>query len=205
MGLLSRLLKDGLRFKKRKYTPMSKTPPSRAALRVSDLSQNAATPFLIQPAAADLSAMAQALDLSGLRKVRFTGEVRAHGAEDWLLSGRLGATAIQPCAVTLAPVTTRIDEPVRRLYLRDYVEEEAPEAEMPEDDETERLGAWIDPEAVMIEALSLALPLYPRADGVALSETVLTEPGVAPLTAKAMKPFAGLAALKDKLQDEDDS
>jgi len=31
---------------------------------------------------------------------------------------------------------------------------------------------------------------------------VVTEPGAAPLTAAAMKPFAGLAALKDKLKDD---
>lgn len=183
---------------------MSKSPPSRVALRVAELAQNTATPFMVQPDTPAMAAIAEALDLSGLRKLRFVGEVRGHGATDWLLTGTLGATVTQPCAVSLAPVTTRIDTPVRRLYLRDVEEVDAPEIEMPEDDEVEPLGAWIDPEAVMIEALSLALPLYPRAEGVALPETVLTEPGAAPLTAEAMKPFAGLAALKDKLQDEGD-
>jgi len=184
---------------------MSKSPPSRAALRVAELAQNAATPFLVQPDGAALTAMAETLDLSGLRKVRFAGDIRGHGATDWLLTGTLGATVTQPCGVTLAPVTTRIDVPVRRLYVRDYEDVDAPEVEMPEDDEVEPLPHWIDPEAVMIEALSLSLPLYPRAGDVALPETVLTEPGAAPLTAEAMKPFAGLAALKDKLQDDGDS
>lgn len=184
---------------------MSKTPPSRTALRVADLAQNAPTPFFLQPDADVLAAMADTLDLSGLRKVRFVGEVQAEGAQDWLLTGTLGATVTQPCGVTLAPVTTRIDVPVRRLYLRNYEESDAPEVEMPEDDEAERLGQWIDPEAVLIEALSLALPLYPRAEGVALDETVLTEPGVAPLTEQAMRPFAGLAALKDQMKDDDDT
>lgn len=184
---------------------MSKTPPSRAALRVADLAQNTATSFLVQPSASVMTAMAETLDLSGLRKVRFAGDVRAQGAKDWILTGTLGATVTQPCAVTLAPVTTRIDIPVRRIYVRDYEEVDAPEVEMPEDDEIEPLHKWIDPEAVLIEALSLALPLYPRAQGVALEETVLTEPGVAPLTKQAMKPFAGLAALKDQLKDSEDT
>lgn len=184
---------------------MSKTPPSRAALRVADLAQNAATPFLLQPDATVLAAMAEALEVSGLRKVRFAGEVRGHAAQDWMLTGTLGATVIQPCAVTLAPVTTRIDIPIRRLYLRDYEDIDAPEVEMPEDDEVEPLGKWIDPDAVLIEALSLALPLYPRSEGVALGETVLTEPGATPLTKQAMKPFAGLAALKEQLKDDEGS
>ncbi|WP_299725473.1 DUF177 domain-containing protein [uncultured Tateyamaria sp.] len=182
---------------------MAMTPPSRTALRVADLAQNAGTGFEIVPDAAALKAMAEMLDLTGLRKVRFVGEVRAQGAADWLLSGKLGATVTQPCGVTLAPVTTRIDVPVRRVYLRDFSDDfDDPEVEMPEDDEVEALGPWIDPEAVLTEALSLAVPDYPRAEGVALGETVLTEPGKAPLTDEAVRPFAGLADLKAKLDKD---
>ncbi len=184
---------------------MSKTPPSRAALRVADLSENTATPFLVQPDGEAMAAIAELLDLSGLRKVRFAGQVLGQNTQDWLLTGTLGATVTQPCCVTLAPVTTRIDVPVRRVYVRDYHEVDALEVEMPDDDEVEPLHHWIDPEAVLIEALSLALPLYPRAEGVALEETVLTEPGAAPLTKQAMKPFAGLAELKDRMKDGDGS
>ncbi|WP_299199733.1 DUF177 domain-containing protein [uncultured Tateyamaria sp.] len=183
---------------------MSQTPPSTTALRVSGLAQNASTPFQILPDAKAMAALADALELSGLRKLRFEGQIEAHGATDWLLTGTLGATVTQPCAVTLKPVTTRIDLPVRRLYVRDYEEIDTPEAEMPEDDEVERLGNWIDPETVMIESLSLAIPDFPRADGAELGEMVLTEPGVAPLTDEAAKPFAGLADLKSQLSDEKD-
>ncbi|APX11641.1 YceD family protein [Tateyamaria omphalii] len=183
---------------------MSQTPPSTSALRVSGLSQNTATPFALQPDARTMEGLARELDLSGLRKLRFEGQIAAHGARDWLLTGQLGATVTQPCAVTLAPVTTRIDTPVRRLYLRDYEEIDAPEAEMPEDDEVERLGASIDPGAVMVEALSLAVPDFPRASGAELGHMVLTEPGVAPLTDEAARPFAGLADLKSKLDSDKD-
>lgn len=183
---------------------MSQTPPSTNALRVSGLAQNAATSFQILPGAEAMTIWADALELSGLRKLRFEGQIKAHGATDWLLTGTLGATVTQPCAVTLVPVTTRIDVPVRRLYLRDYEEIDAPETEMPEDDEVERLGGWIDPEAVMIESLSLAIPDFPRAEGAELGEMVLTEPGVAPLTDEAAKPFAGLADLQSKLSGKKD-
>ncbi len=179
---------------------MSKTKPSRSALRVADLAQNAETPFQVVPDADAMRAIAEELDLSGLRKVRFEGDVRAHGSADWILTATLGATVTQPCAVTLAPVTTRIDVPVRRVYMRDYTEEtDAAEVEMPEDDEVEPLGAWIDPEAVLIEALSLAVPDYPRAPGAALGETVLTEPGKIALTDQDVRPFASLADLKARL------
>ncbi|MEO9682494.1 MAG: DUF177 domain-containing protein [Tateyamaria sp.] len=179
---------------------MAKTQPSRSALRVSDLAQNSATGFEITPDAGVMRAIADELDLTSLRKMRFVGDVRAQGSADWILSGTLGATVVQPCAVTLVPVTTRIDVPVRRVFLRDFADDiDEPEVEMSEDDEVEKLGAWIDPEAVMIEALSLTTPDYPRAPDAALGEIVLTEPGKVPLTDEAARPFAGLADLQAKM------
>ena len=183
---------------------MKQHPPSSTALRVADLPQNSATAFALRPDSARLKEIADMLNLDGLRKLSFTGEVSALGAADWQLTGKLGATVIQPCAVTLTLVTTRIDTSVRRVYQRDLEEIDAPEAEMPEDDEVEALTAWIDPGQVMIEALDLALPLYPRAEGAELGTLAVTEPGVAPMTDEDAKPFAGLAALKDQLAGKKD-
>ena len=174
-----------------------------AALRVADLPQNAPTSFDLAPDAAARAAIAQELAITALRKLRFAGTLRAQGKRNWLLTGTLGATVVQPCVVTLEPVTTRLDVPVHRLFLADYHDPEAEEAEMPEDDNTEPLGAHIDPQAVMIEALALALPLYPRADGAALGEAVYTEPGKVPIRDEDTKPFAGLAALRDAMKDEE--
>lgn len=182
---------------------MKQHPSSTTALRVSELSQNAPTAFLCRPDATHLKEIAEDLDLSSLRKLSFSGEIAAQGKADWRLTGKLGATVVQPCAVTLEPVTTRIDVPVQRLYQKDYVDIDAPEAEMPEDDTVEPLTAWIDPGAVMLEALALHVPEYPRADGAELGELVVTEPGVAPMRDEDARPFAGLAALKDQLSAQE--
>lgn len=170
-------------------------------MRVADLSQNRAVAFDLRPDTEALQRIAAELELKGLRKLSFRGSIKAQGARDWLLEGALGATVIQPCVATLEPVTTRIDEPVRRLYLADPapILPEGEEVEMPEDDTAEPLGSTIDPYAVMIEALALALPLWPRADGAEIGEVTVTEPGRTALTQEAMKPFAGLAGLRDKL------
>lgn len=183
---------------------MTQTAPSRHALRVAELAQNASTEFAVRPDAATLKTVAADLELSGLRKVSLVGRIEASGASDWRLAARLGATVVQPCVVTLDPVTTRIDAPVERLYLKDYEELDAPEVEMPEDDTTEELGAWIDLEALMMEALALHIPLYPRSAGAELGDVTVTEPGVAPMTDEDAKPFAGLAALKNKMTDDDE-
>ncbi len=180
---------------------MSQPANSESAMRVADLPQNRAVAFDLRPDTEALQRIAAELELKGLRKLSFRGSIKAQGARDWLLEGALGATVIQPCVATLEPVTTRIDEPVRRLYLADPapILPEGEEVEMPEDDTAEPLGSTIDPYAVMIEALALALPLWPRADGAEIGEVTVTEPGRTALTQEAMKPFAGLAGLRDKL------
>lgn len=180
---------------------MTKPPENLRTLRVAELPQNRATAFELRPDAAALEAIAADMGLLGLRKLSFRGTVRAEGQDDWLLEGTLGATVVQPCVVTLEPVTTRIDGPVRRLYLADPspILPEGEEIEMPEDDTAEPLGDVIDLEGVMIEELALALPAWPRAEGAGIGSVTVTEPGVTPLTEEAMKPFAGLAALRDKL------
>lgn len=176
---------------------------NQSSLRVADLPQNTPTPFELRPSSPELDAIKQELGLLGLRKVSFVGSVQAQGKRDWVLTAKLGATVIQPCVITLDPVTTRIDVPVRRMFLAEWSEPDEPEFEMPEDDETEALGPEIDPAQVMIEALSLALPQYPRKDGAHLGEANYTEPGKQTMTDEDVKPFAGLAGLRDALKKDE--
>ncbi|KEJ89565.1 YceD family protein [Sulfitobacter donghicola] len=182
---------------------MSATPPTGTSLRVSTLSQTGPTEFSLRPEAAELSDLAAALGVDGLRKLSFTGQLKPQGNADWQLKARLGATVIQPCVVTLEPVTTRIDTEVVRIFVQDYSETDAPEIEMPEDDSIEPLGIWIDPAIVMEESLALAVPEYPRKEGAAAETVRVTEPGKTPMSDEEARPFAGLAALKEQLSNDD--
>ncbi len=182
-----------------------KSAPWLQPLTVSDLPARKSTAFTLQPDDRALRMIARDLGLLGLRKLVFTGEIRAIGTADWQVQGHLGASVKQACVVTLAPVSARIDEDVTRQFLRQTPEyEEGSELEMPEDDTTEPLGDTIDPGAIMVEALALALPLFPRAPGAELAENTFTEPGNAPLSDADARPFASLKALRDKLQDDTD-
>ncbi len=174
----------------------------RRRLRLSELPANRPTPFALEPDADQRTAIADRLEALSIRKLRFAGELRPLGRQDWLLAGTLGATVVQPCVVTLEPVTTRIDEAVRRTYLAELPEPEGgEEIEMPEDDTAEALPETLDLAAVMEEALALALPPFPRAEGAELGEAAFTEPGKHAMTDAEAKPFAGLKALKDKLDN----
>ncbi len=175
-------------------------------IKVSKLSANQTYNVSLALATEDIDRLKQDLGLSALRKVSFSGTLVPSGQDDWALKAKLGATAVQACVVSLEPVTTRIDEGVERIFLHDMPEmsDAEEEVEMTEDERIEPLGQQISLIDVFREALALALPAYPRAQGATISQTKFTEPGVTPLKDEDTLPFAGLASLKDKLQKKDD-
>jgi uncharacterized metal-binding protein YceD (DUF177 family) len=173
-----------------------------APLRVAQLAGRKVTQIDLQPDATTRAQIAQMLGLEGLRKFRFTAKLQPLGKSDWEVVGTLGATVVQPCAVTLEPVATRIDEPVTRRFLANMPAPTGLEVEMPEDDSLEPLGAEIDPSAIALEALSLALPPFPRAAKALEGPEIVLEsrPGAAAsLEPEKAKPFAALAELRAKL------
>ncbi|GAA3874766.1 YceD family protein [Celeribacter arenosi] len=171
------------------------------SLRIADLKGTRTHRFTIVPDAEHMNALAEELDISALRKMRFSGEIRPFGKSDWEIVATLGATVVQPCVATLAPVTTRIETPVERRYLAELNEEidEDSDVEMPEDDTIEPLPATLNLSDLAAEALALALPDYPRADDGAPVSLQVTEAGKEAMTDADAKPFAALKALRDKL------
>ncbi len=156
--------------------------------------------FDIAPDDAEAEAVARLLGAIRIRKMRFAGTLTPLPATGWRLEGRLGATAVQTCVVSLEPVTTRIDQPVRRTWLplTDPLPAETMLLPGGDEDEVEPLGPSIDLGLVAIEALALALPDYPRKPGAAIPP----ELGTGAEDEDRPKPFAALAALKDRLDGE---
>lgn len=153
-----------------------------------------------------LESLAQELGLLGLRKLRFSGEIRPEGRKDWLLSAELGATVVQACIRSLEPVTSRVEDRSERLYTTNDLGQAATgEVEMPEDDRCEALGDEIDIDQVLLETLSLALPLYPMAEGSEeLAQHDAAPQDAAPFSEEKTKPFAGLASLKSAMSGPKD-
>ena len=111
-------------------------------LRLASLPRSKPFRFRIEPDAQAREDIANSLDISGVRKLRFAGTLSPERKSDWHLEAELGATVVQPCVATLEPVTTRIDEKTERRYVADLEEPEGgAEVEMPEDDSIE-LKTW---------------------------------------------------------------
>lgn len=185
-------------------TPSSPSEPAPEVeiIRLADLPQRKDHAVSLKPQGTRLTDMAEALGLLDLRKATLMGRLVPVGRKDWDLLARIGATATQACVTTLAPVKTRIDEDLILKFRADLPDlETAGEIEVPEDDAVEPLPDEIDLWSILLEAVSLALPLYPRAEGSELAQTDFAAPGVTPLRDEDTKPFAGLAHLKRTLGD----
>ncbi len=192
-------------FKQRKHLAMTGAANERdSVIRVSDLARAKGRAVALAPDANARRSIATELGVLDLRKLTLEGRLSPLGKRDWRFEGHLGATVVQPCVVTLAPVTSRIDEAVTRAFVADWQPPEGDEVELAEDVDTDPLGAEIDLGAVMVEALALALPAWPRAEGADLGTAVFTEPGAQAMTDTDAKPFAGLAALRDKLANDNE-
>ena len=117
-------------------------------------------------------------------------------------TGTLRAEVTQACVATGEPVEARIEEPFRIRFSPSPDPGRAAEEEIElseEDCDTVFYdGAMVDIGEAVAETLSLSLDPWPRAPG---AEEVLKEAGVksAEEAKDESSPFAGLAALRDKL------
>jgi uncharacterized metal-binding protein YceD (DUF177 family) len=186
---------------------MARTDTSTPVLRIADLNERRPTRFELSFDAAQIRQFSEELGLISLKKLRFKGELTAKGRDQWELTADLGATVQQDCVISFVPVTTRIDEKISRRYVPEAMFEQVAEdeeiAEASGDDAMDILPAEIDLIDVFRETLVLTLPDYPRAEGVELGERVFSQEGVKPMRDADAKPFAGLAALKEKLEKGD--
>lgn len=171
-------------------------------LSVAGLPTRKPSRFDLTPDAATLAALAAELGVTAIHSLRFKGALTPEGRHDFALAAQLDAEVEQPCTITLAPVRTVLRETLSRRYLADAPQPEGDEVEIPADD-YEQLPEVIDLGLVATEALALALPPYPRAEGAVLEQALFAEPGIEPLTDEALRPFAGLAGLAARLKGDD--
>ncbi len=177
--------------------------PFERPKEVERLRAHKAISFDESPSEGEAEAIRQTLGLRGLRKMRFAGALSPLGKRGWLVEGQLGASITQECVVTLEPVKTRIDSEVSIRFLPEaMIEDDTPEDVL--EDDVEPLGEIIDLGHVAVEALSLAMPDYPRVDTTEVVRITAEPEGAAPIKDEETKAFAGLAALRDKLESRDD-
>jgi hypothetical protein len=136
-------------------------------------------------------AIAKATGLAALPRLEAGFDLTRQGSDGLRAVGRVSATVVQNCVVTLEPIESEIDEAVDLVFLPDVapqtdaVDLQALEAGEPP--EAIRDGV-IDLGAVATEFLLLGLDPYPRKPGAVFEAPPAGDP--------TSHPFAALAALK---------
>src|SRR5689334_2814736 len=136
-------------------------------------------------------AIARMAGLAALPRLEAEFDLTRQGADGLRAVGRVSATVVQNCVVTLEPIQSEIDEAVDLVFLPDVAPPtEAVDVQVLETDdppETIRDGV-IDLGAVATEFLVLGLDPYPRKPDAVFDAPPVGDP--------ASHPFAALAALK---------
>jgi len=146
------------------------------------------------PDEATRQAIAGETGLVALPHLVATFDLTRRGANNLQVDGRVNATVVQHCVVTLEPVESQIDELVELVFQP----QSAREAERVDDGSFHALDGEEPPETlvngtvdlgeVATEFLNLGIDPYPRKDGAVFDAPPAGDP--------ASHPFAALAALK---------
>lgn len=146
------------------------------------------------PDEATRQAIAQEAGLVALPRLVATFELARRGADSLRVQGRVTATVIQNCVVTLEPVESEVDEPVDLFFRPEpagstetSVEEGIQQFEGEEPPEI-LVNGMVDLGTVATEFLNLGIDPYPRKEGAVFDAPPAGDP--------ASHPFAALAALR---------
>ena len=138
------------------------------------------------------AAVATLAGLAGLPRLEASFDVTRRGRSGLHVVGRVSATVVQTCVVTLEPLENEVDEDIDIAFVSaaaSSFDEHVGEVEVPLEDAPEPLiGGAIDLGAIATEFLVLGLDPYPRTP-----DAVLELP---PSGEEAAHPFAALAELK---------
>ncbi len=190
-------------------SPIPKRPQETVLPRRAACRSRAPTSFSLRPEVRERDALAHELGINGPRKLSFEGQIAPLGKRGWRLSahaGRDGRAALRRHARARRHADRRGDPaPLSYRPNRSASRKKAPRSRCPR---TTRPSRWATSSRRVRRWPSRwpsPCPLYPRADGAELGEAVFAEDGAEPLSDEDVKPFAGLAALRDKLDGKNEA
>jgi hypothetical protein len=135
----------------------------------------------IVPDPVEIAALVAELGLIDLKDLSVDLRLKPIGRDGLRVTGELTASVVQPCVVTLEPVTTRIETPVEATYAPARGDGTDPDADGPDP----LVEGRADVGALAREFLVMAIPDYPRKAG-------LPEPDAADPPPDRASPFADL-------------
>lgn len=157
----------------------------------------------------ECEALAGRFDLLGIENFVVEAEIN-RWRKGVRVKGTIRADVVQTCIATLEPVPDQISETFDRGFLPEHelVGDTKPGQEVEIEDDNELgdlpdiLGDTLDLGEIASESLYLALNPYPRAEGEEPLDLQAAPPGEVPISDEDVKPFASLAAYREKLEKQ---
>ncbi|CAN5317849.1 DUF177 domain-containing protein [soil metagenome] len=168
---------------------MSPTLPLSESIRLNEIGKGLER--TLEPDAATRAKIAKTLDLASLDAFVAELSVRPTDNAGYRLSGRVTASAVQTCGITLEPLPVEIDQRFSVDLVENIEEPETDEVEVSIDDDAPDLieDGRIDLGQYAVEQLALTLDPFPRKPGAEF---------VQPEEPAEISPFAVLKQFKPK-------
>ena len=181
-------------------------PEFSRPVRITDLGGEGTT--VSQKAdSTERAALARRFGVAAVGRMSYEAQIRPSG-DGWRVTGLARARVTQPCVVTLEEIAQEIEEPFARTFLPgvepagigDIAPDEA-------EDPPEPLGTRLDPAEMASEAVALAIDPYPRAPGASFQGVgeARPEPDEEEEAGATRRPFSALAALRERMERDEDS
>ena len=173
-------------------------------LRVADLPESGMTQAH-KADADERAALARRFGVAAVGRMSYEAAIRPAG-DGWRVEGLARARVTQPCVVTLEDIAQEIEEPFSRLFLPDATPAGLADIDPDEDeDPPEPLERTLDPAEIASEIVALAIDPYPRAPGADFKAAAgPAEAEAEPEEGEKKKPFAALAALRERMERDED-
>ena len=157
----------------------------------------------IVPDAVIREALAKSAGLMALPRLEASFDLTPQGSEGLHVAGRVSASIVQNCVVTLDPVESEIGEEIDLLFMppvgaakeEDVSAQAGREVEIRDEPELLRDGG-VDLGELAIEFFLLGIDPYPRKPGVLFETPQDDDPSA--------RPFVALAVLKASIKDNDE-
>ncbi|TNE31134.1 MAG: DUF177 domain-containing protein [Alphaproteobacteria bacterium] len=156
--------------------------------------------FVINATERDCAELAARLRIPSLADVQAKLVLKRAGKHLIKLSGTLSCEAVQECVVTLEPVKTVIDTEFDITFSEEE-QELAEDMVMPDLALEPVEDGVIDLGEIVAQQISIALPDYPRAEGVAFEGHIEAPEALLPPEQRTSRPFATLLQVAQQQQN----
>ena len=172
--------------------------PIKLTVASSILQQSRKFDFQHSSSAMNLLDLTKILQIERLLAFSFKGEIVQSNPVHFVLKANFKATFIQLCVISLNPIKSHITHEIEQYYSLKSEDQRIKTVSIDYDEvEIDEIGSELNIGDIMLEALSLKIPLYPKKKNMKFEGVTITEAGLKPLEKTLNNPFRALKKLRE--------